>query len=319
MRASDSIFANGPVSGADHSATLAIYRITLLGAFLNLALVVLKFVAGFLGNSSVLVADAMHSLSDFVTDFVLILGAKYWAADADEGHPYGHAKLETIVTLFIGAALMIVGGRLILGAISTLSSMIFDAAYHHPMPGKIALIAALVSILVKEFLYRVTAKVGRNVHSSAVVANAWHHRSDALSSIPAALAVGCCLLWGEKYAFLDPVATVLVGGMVFYAAWIILYPTFGTLMDAGASRETIQKISEIVKATPGVSNPHHIRTRSMGQGYDVDLHVWVNGTMTVHESHQLAHTIEKTLKQAPDLKILDVIIHIEPEGETGED
>jgi len=305
-------------SKTDCSTTRTIYRITLFGAALNLVLVILKFVAGFWGNSSVLVADAVHSLSDFVTDFVVIFGAKYWGRPADENHPYGHAKLETIVTLFIGVALMVVGGRLIFGAVSTLHSMIFDASYQHPIPGKIALIAAVVSILVKEYLYRVTARVARRVHSTAVAANAWHHRSDALSSIPAALAVGCCIVWGERYAFLDPVATVLVGGMVFYAAWTIIYPTFGTLMDAGASRETIQKISELVKATPGVTNPHHIRTRSVGQGFDVDLHVWVDGSMTVRESHELAHSIEKMLQQTSDLMILDVIIHIEPEGESGE-
>lgn len=305
------------ISEISSSNVRIIFNITLFGAVLNFFLVILKFFAGIWGNSSVLVADAVHSLSDFVTDLVVIVGARYWERPADEEHPYGHAKLETIVTLFIGAALMVVGGKLISGAISTLHAMITDPAYLHVAPGTIALVAAGVSIVVKEFLYQITAKTGQKIHSSAVVANAWHHRTDALSSIPAALAVGCCLLWGDRYAFLDPVATVLVGGMIFYAAWMIIYPTFGTLMDAGASQESVRKIEAIVKAIPGASNPHRIRTRSMGQGFDVDLHVWVDGNTTVYASHSLAHTIENQLKVASDLHILEVIVHIEPIGEDG--
>lgn len=289
-----------------------IFRITLLGAVFNAVLVVLKFAAGIWGSSSVLIADAVHSLSDFVTDAAVIVGARYWERPADQEHPYGHAKLETIVTLFIGAILCLVGLQLISGAVSTLYEMTSDPEHGYSVPGIFALGAALISIAVKEFLYRITARAGRKVRSSAVVANAWHHRSDALSSIPAAAAVGCCLLWGEAYAFLDPAATIVVGGMIFYAAWLIMYPTFGTLMDAGASRETVQKISELVQKIPGAENPHRIRTRNMGHGFDVDLHVWVRGDATVTESHEMAHQIEKLLKESEDLAILDVIIHIEP-------
>ncbi len=294
------------------SHTHEVYRITLLGAVLNFALIILKLFAGVWGRSSVLIADAVHSLSDFVTDIAVIIGARYWERPADGNHPYGHAKLETIITLFIGAALMTVGGRLVFSAVSVLHQMVTNSEYEFILPGKIALIAACVSIVAKEFLYRVTARVGEKIHSSAVVANAWHHRSDALSSIPAAFAVGCCLIFGERYAFLDPVATILVGGMIFYAAWQIMYPTFGTLMDAGASEETVTRIETIVREIPGTHNPHKIRTRRMGNGFDVDLHVWVDGNMTVRDSHQLAHEIESRLKGTDGLQILDVIVHVEP-------
>ncbi len=293
-----------------------VFRITLWGAVVNCFLVILKFIAGFCGQSSVMIADAVHSLSDFVTDFAVIIGARYWEQPADSEHPYGHAKLETIVTLFIGVILALVGLKLMGGAVSTLHALIADPNFHQPIPGKLALIAAVISIFSKEILYQVTAGVGRKIHSSAVVANAWHHRSDALSSIPAFFAIGFCRLWGERYAFLDPVATILVGGMILYAAWLIVYPTFGTLMDAGASQETIQKISAVVQAIPGANNPHKIRTRRMGEGYDVDLHVWVDGNTTVFESHRLAHSIEKELKNIQDPHILDVVVHIEPIRDT---
>lgn len=296
-----------------------VFRITLLGAIVNFCLVVLKFTAGFCGQSSVMIADAVHSLSDFVTDFAVIIGARYWEQPADSEHPYGHAKLETIVTLFIGVALALVGIKLMGGAVATLHKLITDDGFHQPPPGVFALVAAAVSIFSKEILYQITAQTGRKVRSSAVVANAWHHRSDALSSIPAFCAIGFCCLWGDRYAFLDPVATILVGGMILYAAWLIVYPTFGALMDANASQETILKISAVVQSVPGANNPHKIRTRSMGEGYDVDLHVWVDGNTTVFESHRLAHSIEKKLKEIQEPHILDVVIHIEPIHETDSD
>lgn len=300
------------ISENSKNQTKTIFNITLLGALVNIVLVILKFIAGIWGKSSVLVADAVHSLSDLVTDLAVIIGAKYWERPADEEHPYGHAKLETLVTLFIGGALMFVGFRLVAGAVTTLREMISNPNVEHATPGLIALAAAITSIILKEFLYQITARTGLRIHSSAVVANAWHHRSDALSSIPAAIAVGCCILWGPFYAFLDPVATILVGGMIFYAAWIIMYPTFGTLMDVSASPDTIHQIREIVTSIPGATNPHRIRTRSMGKGFDVDLHVWVDGNTTVYESHALAHAIENQLKESKNLGIVDVIVHIEP-------
>lgn len=288
-----------------------IQRITVLGAVVNLALLVAKFVAGIVGHSQVMIADAVHSLSDFVTDIAVILGAKYWERPADEEHPYGHARLENLVTLFIGAVLFLVGLKLIGNAVVTLSQMIRNENYTPATPTYFALGTALASILLKEVLYQLTVRVGRKIHSTAVVANAWHHRADALSSIPAAVAVGATLFRGEFYAFLDPVGTVLVGGMILITACQILYPAFHTLMDSGTTKENRAKILEIVRSCPGVYEPHKLRTRSLGNGLDIDLHVRVDGDMTVSESHQLSHEIEERLLASP-LDILDVMVHIEP-------
>lgn len=289
----------------------AIRNVTLWGAGCNFVLVGLKFVAGIWGNSQVLVADAVHSLSDLLTDLAVLIGARYWTQPADKDHPYGHAKIETLVTLFIGVVLMIAGGKLVFDAVLVLRDTLREHTETAP-PGHIALVAALVSIVVKEALYRVTARVGRKCHSSAVVANAWHHRTDALSSIPAALAVIGALTLGPTYSFLDPAGTIVVGGMIVYAAWVIIYPTFHSLMDMGTTAENIEKIRELVLSCPPATHPHRIRTRYLGaNGMEVDLHIHVDGRTTVLESHALSHRIEEKLLES-DLNIVDVTIHIEP-------
>ncbi|MDO5112901.1 MAG: cation diffusion facilitator family transporter [Planctomycetia bacterium] len=301
--------------GKNHSDDIsvrAIRCVTLWGAFSNLLLVILKMAAGMWGHSQVLVADAVHSLSDLVTDVVVLAGVRYWNCPADQEHPYGHAKVESLVTLFIGAALLLAGGNLIYEAVGTLREMLFEKNPVVTGPSWVALAAALISILAKEFLYRVTATVGQRYHSSAVVANAWHHRTDALSSIPAALAVGGMMFWGPMYSFLDPVGTILVGGMIMYAAWLILYPTLGTLLDAGTTVENVERIRQIVLSCPGTHQPHHIRTRALGShGWEVDLHIRVRPEMTVCESHALSHVIEEKLLKS-SLRIVDVNIHVEP-------
>lgn len=288
-----------------------IQKITLWGAGVNFLLLVLKFLAGVLGNSQVMIADAVHSLSDFFTDIAVALGAKFWEQPADEEHPYGHARLENLVTLFIGAVLFLVGLKLIGNAVLTLHQMVEKVDYVPATPTFFALGTALASILLKEVLYQATARVGRQIHSTAVVANAWHHRADALSSIPAAVAVGATLFWGSFYAFLDPVGTVLVGGMILVTACRIFYPAFCSLMDSSTSKENRAAILEIVRSCPGVFEPHHLRTRSLGSGLDVDLHIRVDGQMTVSESHRLSHEIEEKLFNS-QLDVLDVMLHIEP-------
>ncbi|MDO4574232.1 MAG: cation diffusion facilitator family transporter [Planctomycetia bacterium] len=288
-----------------------IRNITLLGAVCNFLLVIFKLLAGFWGNSRVLIADAVHSLSDFVTDLVVIVGAAFWTRPADQEHPYGHSKLESLITLFIGAALALAGVLLVCEAVGTLRE-IMAGKESLESPKWIAFFAAAVSVVVKEFLYRVTARVGRRCHSPAVIANAWHHRTDALSSIPAGLAVACTLILGPFYTFLDPVGTILVGGMIVHAAWQIVYPTLGTLMDAGASAECVEQIRRTVLSFPGTSDPHKIRTRYLGDGsLEVDLHLHVDGNMTVRDAHFLSHQIEKKLLNS-GLRIAGVIIHIEP-------
>lgn len=287
-------------------------RITWIGLWANLALTGLKFLAGVFGHSSVLIADATHSLSDLVTDAAILIGSRFWGRPADRDHPYGHAKIETLVTLFIGVALVFVAFGLIYGAVETLFDLL--RRKNAPIsPNALALIAALISIAVKEYLYRITAATGIRVKSSAVLANAWHHRSDALSSIPAALAVGACLIFGEKYAFLDPVGTVVVGLMIVYAAWEILQPTFGAILDAGTSQKQCDEIIAMIQTFPEVQGYHKLRTRLLGpSGISIDVHIQVDPNMPVSEAHRLSHRIGKKLKENENF--VETFIHIEPHG-----
>lgn len=299
-------------SDISEGALKEVRRITWLGLWMNLVLSSLKFFAGVVGHSSVLVADAIHSLSDLLTDAAILIGSRFWGRPADRDHPYGHAKIEMMVTLFIGTALILVALGLVYGAVETLVGLLHRKDPPVP-PTWLPLVAALVSIAVKEYLYQITARTGVRLKSSAVVANAWHHRSDALSSIPAALAVGACLLFGEEYAFLDPVGTIVVGLMVVYAAWGILRPTFGALLDAGATEAHCDEIVKTIQAFPEVHGHHKLRTRQLGpSGISLDVHVQVEPKMTVTDAHELSHRIKRKLEEDND--VVEVFIHIEPSG-----
>lgn len=309
----DAIF---PEEGFAECQSREIRRITWIGLWINLFLSALKFTAGVFGHSSVLIADAVHSLSDLLTDFAVILGSKYWSRPPDRDHPYGHAKIETLITLLIGSALILVAFGLLVEAVQSLFSLLQQGA--PTSPTSLALVAALISVAVKEFLFRITVRVGMRIKSSAVIANAWHHRSDALSSIPAAVAVGTCLLLGDRYAFLDPVGTVVVALMIVYAAWQIIRPTFAALLDAGASAAHCDRIAELIESVPGIRSLHKLQTRFVGPtGISVALHVQVDPDMSVTDAHTLTHEIKaKLLREDPD--VIDVFVHVEPTGPEGE-
>jgi len=287
-----------------------IRRITWIGAASNLFLVAFKFAAGIWGHSTVIIADAVHSLSDLITDAAILLGVQFWSRPADQDHPYGHAKIETLVTLFIGTSLAAVGAGLLYGAVCA----VFDIMNGNPPPSPtgLPLVAALASIAVKEWLYRITLKVGMTLKSSATIANAWHHRSDALSSIPAAVAIGTCLLLGDNYVFLDPVGTVVVSFMIILAAWKVTQPTFAALLDSGATETQCQAIAEMIRSVPEVHDLHELRTRHVGpSGLSLDVHVLVDPNMSVTEAHSLSHRIEQKLLQSGE-NIIDVFVHVEP-------
>ncbi|MGL6227081.1 MAG: cation diffusion facilitator family transporter [Thermoguttaceae bacterium] len=286
-------------------------RITWIGLWVNLVLVGLKLIGGIFGFSQVLIADAIHSLSDLITDAAVLLGSQFWGAPADEEHPHGHAKIETLVTLFIGVLLAIVGLELIQGAVQEIRSMLAGTS-ERETPTFLAFIVALLSIVIKEILYWATVRVGRRARSPSVVANAWHHRSDALSSIPAAVSVGFCLLLGPHYLFLDPVGTIVVACMVIYAAWEIIKPTLATLLDRSAPQDHIGRIRQIVYSCEDVRNVHKIRTRYLSaETIAVDLHIQVDPEMTVRRSHALSHFVARRLLEEGPL-VVDVVIHIEP-------
>ena len=288
----------------------AIRRITWIGVIVNLFLTGFKFFAGIAGHSSVLIADAVHSLSDLITDFAILFGMRYWNQPADQDHPYGHAKIETLVTLFIGFVLALVGIGLLVDAVFSLHKIL--EGQERPLPTWLPLVAALSCIALKEWLYHATVKVGMTTKSSATIANAWHHRSDALSSIPAATAVGACLVLGEKFVLLDPVGTVVVSLMIVHVAWTIMRPTFAALLDSGASELQCKTFMDEIGSFPEVRDLHKLRSRYVGPtGLVVDVHIHVDPNMSVTESHALSHKIKRKLLQSGE-NVIDVFVHIEP-------
>ncbi len=289
-------------NGADEA--LQVRRVTWTGLVVNVLLSALKFAAGVLGHSQAVVADAVHSLSDVSTDLAVLIGVRYWSAPADAGHPYGHRRIETLVTVVIAVSLAGVALALGYNALATLN------AEHTTRPGWIALGAALFSILSKESLYRWTNAVGRRIRSSAVMANAWHHRSDGLSSVPAALAVAGARM-RPSWAFLDHVGAILVSFIILQAVWRIGWPAIKGLTDAGASEEDTERIGAIALRTEGVRLVHALRTRHIGFGLAVDLHIMVEGSMTVKQGHDVSEAVKANLlADGPDL--VDVIVHLEP-------
>lgn len=285
-------------------------RISWIGIWANLLLTALKFFAGIVGHSSVLIADAVNSFSDMLTDIVVLIGSRFWVRPADEDHPYGHAKIETMITLFIGIAVFLVGLGLVYGAVETIVGMIQGKEI--PSPTWLPFVAALITIAIKYYLYRLTLRVGLRIKSTAVIANAKNHQSDVLSSIPAAAAVGLCLLLGNRYVFLDPLGAVIVSVMIMYSSWDIIQPTFRVLLDGRASKEQYHKISDVILSFSEVKNYEKLRTRLLGPtGIAVDIHVRVDKDLSVLTAHDLTREIQKKIKDVDD-NIVEVNIHIEP-------
>lgn len=296
-----------PESGAVLTPAREIHRVTLWGLVVNLALCCVKFLFGVLGSSQALVADAVHSLSDSVTDIAVLIGVRFWSAPPDESHPYGHGRIETLITFLIGIALGSVGIGLGYRAVASLHE------HHTASPNWMAFVAACVSIAAKEWLYQWNVSVGRRVKSSALLANAWHHRSDALSSVPVAVAVLATRIW-PGWGFLDQVATVIVAVLILYAAWEISFPAFRDLVDAGASRKERETILEIASTTKGVLSVHGLRTRHVGPGLHVDLHTLVDGNLSVRQGHDIAAAVKyRLLELGPD--VVDVVVHTEPHND----
>ncbi len=279
-------------------------RITWIGLGINLLLSGLKLAGGILGNSQAIVADAVHSLSDSTTDVAVLVGVAYWSKPPDRGHPHGHGRIETLVTTGIGAALGAVACGIAYNAVTTMS------VHHSHAPGLIAMGAALLSIVSKEVLYRWTVAVGRRIESSAVVANAWHHRSDALSSIPVLLAVIGVRIH-PAWFFLDHLGAVVVSVFIFRTGVRVAWPALRELLDAAAPARDLENIRRIALATRGVKEVHAIRTRSSGGALQVDLHVLVDGEMSVRRGHDVAEEVERRLvSEGP--RLTDVVVHIEP-------
>lgn len=284
----------------------AVRRVTWVGLILNLLLAALKGGAGVWGQSQALLADAVHTLSDMITDVAILLGSRYWSRPPDDTHPHGHGRIETLVTAMIGISLAGVGVGLGYRAVLALTTCTAGEA----TPGWIAFAAAVFSIFSKEALFRWSHKVGERVGSGVLKANAWHHRSDALSSIPVALAVlGAALT--PRLAFLDALGAAVVAVFILRAAWQIVMPALNTLADATPDPAWTGWITERVMQLDGIRDVHRIRTRSLGCGVAVDLHILVDGDMSVREGHDIATAVQRLLLDgAGDIR--DVVVHIEP-------
>ena len=287
----------------------SIYRVTLAGSAVNVVLLVFKFVAGFLGGSAAMIADAVHSLSDFITDVIVLLFVKLSAKPEDSDHDYGHGKYETLATSLIGLALMFVGVMIMYNGVCSIASAMMGNPL--PQPGMIALAAALVSIALKEWAYRFTVKVGRKCESQAVIANAWHHRSDALSSIGTAVGIGGAILLGEKWAVLDPIAAVVVSVFIIRTAWQLTKQSAGELLEQSLPADMEREIVDIVAREPMTSEVHHLRTRRIGSHIAIEMHLRMPGDISLYESHQHATNIEQKLRKRFGAST-HIGLHVEP-------
>lgn len=292
-----------------NSREKSIFRVTWIGSIVNFLLLVFKFIAGILGHSSALVADAVHSLSDFVTDIIVILFVRISGKPEDDDHRYGHGKYETLATALIGIALFVVGIGLLVSGTRKVADVINGAIL--PEPSMVALIAAAVSIVSKEILYRYTVRVGKNLNSQAVIANAWHHRSDAFSSIGTLAGIGGAIFLGEKWRILDPIAAILVSAFIVKVAFDLIKPCVDELLERSLPAETEKQILDIIASVPEVSSPHHLRTRRIGSQIAVEVHLRMDGRTTLEDAHNVATRVEKMLKAefGPDTH---VGIHMEP-------
>lgn len=286
-----------------------IYKTTLIGSLVNLLLLLFKFLAAVFGHSAAMLADTVHSLSDFITDIIVIIFVRISNKPQDENHDYGHGKYETLATSIIGIILFIIGFGILWNGSKSIYHWIKGEALGSP--GSLALIAALLSILIKEVLFRYTKNQAERVNSQAVEANAWHHRSDALSSIGTALGIGGAIFLGERWRVLDPIAAVVVSFFIMHVAIKLLIPSLEELLEKSLSKEVEQKIKDIALSFPCVSDPHQLRTRQIGSYYAIEMHIVMDGNLSLYEVHQVTIDIETELREVFG-KQTHIGIHVEP-------
>ena len=286
-----------------------IYRVTLVGFAVNLVLSLAKLAAGVFGRSGAMVADAVHSFSDLATDVVVIVFARISAKPRDDGHDCGHGKYETLATILISMALGVVGVGILVNSIGAVRSVLDGGVL--PRPGLVALVAAVLSIAAKEILYRYTVREGRAIDSPSVVANAWHHRSDALSSLGTLVGIGCAYFLGDKWRIADPIAALIVAVFIFKVAFDLIRTGVGELLEKSLPEETEREILRIVTLDPAVREPHNLRTRRIGAAIAIEIHIRVDGAMTVARSHALTVGIERRLRERFGEGTM-IAVHVEP-------
>jgi cation diffusion facilitator family transporter len=286
-----------------------IYKVTLVGSVVNVLLTVFKFIAGVLGRSAAMTADAAHSLSDLLTDAVVILFVRISAKPEDRGHDYGHGKYETLATTIIGLLLAAVAVGIGFHGVSDI--VVWSRGGVLDSPGMLAMWAAVVSVLLKEAVYQYTAVYARKLDSSVMKANAWHHRSDALSSLGTLAGIGGAIALGGRWAVLDPLASLVVAFFILRVACKLLKQGLSELLEASLPDEVEQEILSLVMSHPGVSDPHHLRTRRIGSRYAIELHIRMDGSMPLSEAHDRTREIEAALKQRFG-QSTHINLHVEP-------
>lgn len=279
-------------------------RVTLVGAAVNLLLAALKVVIGVIGQSQALVVDGIHSLSDLVSDALVLFAAHSGSKAADDDHPYGHARFETAATVAIGVVLLMVAGGFAYDAVLRLTEP--ERLW---MPGWIVLPAAVASVLAKEIIYQYTARVGRRVGSRLIEANAWHHRSDALSSL---VVIGGFAGTAAGFAWFDAVAAIIVAVMVGTMGWQFAWQSMQELVDTGLNPDTVSELARIVDSVDGVRSHHNLRTRQMAGAALVDVHIVVHPLVSVSEGHRIGEAVEHRLAEYLD-RPGEVLVHVDAE------
>lgn len=286
-----------------------IYRVTIIGGIANSLLVAFKFIAGFLGNSTAMIADAIHSLSDFLTDVIVLLFIRISSKPQDKSHDYGYGKYETLATTIIGLALFIVGAGLLWNSVTQIY-LVWQGNVI-PEPGMLAFWAALISIITKECVFQFTVYIGKNVNSQAVMANAWHHRSDAFSSIGTALGIGGAIFLGEDWRILDPIAALVVSLFILKVAAGLLKDCIDELTEKSLPEDFEKDIEDLINQIPDVSGLHNLRTRKIGNHYAIEMHIRMNGDLSLLESHRKSSDLERIIKDKYGNNT-HVGIHVEP-------
>lgn len=290
---------HGPGASERQAAAL---RSTLVSVLLNTLLSIAQFVIGILGNSAALVADAVHSMSDLLSDFIVLLANKHSAKAPDDKHPYGHHRFETAASLAIGVLLIVVGLSMMWSAYPKLTAAVSLPPLHIA-----TLVAALVTLLIKELLFRYLLRVGRRVRSTMLVANAWHARSDAASSLVVAVGIAASL---AGFPLADPLAALIVGLIITRMGWRFFYDSFDDLMDSGVDEATEKRIRELLLDTPGVLGIHGLKTRKMGDMIWVEVDLEMDGRLTILDGHQIAAEARRRVMQQE--AVLDVMTHFDP-------
>ncbi|MBD5234837.1 MAG: cation transporter [Barnesiella sp.] len=286
-----------------------IYKVTLTGTAVNALLIIFKFIAGIVGRSSAMTADAVHSLSDFITDAIVLIFVKIAGKPSDKSHDYGHGKYETLATVVIGLILVAAGIGLMVNGVSQVIHSINGEVL--PRPGLIALVVALVSIISKEWLYRFTVKAGRDTNSQIVIANAWHHRSDAISSGGTLIGIAGAMFLGSNWRILDPIAAVIVSFFIIKSGYDIIRPAVSELLEASLPEAQEKEIISLASSIPGIGNIHNLRTCRIGNIIAIEFHAKMDGNLTLSEAHTLATRAEDLIKQHFGPKTI-VTIHMEP-------